>query len=187
MKELIDFANSIYPISTEAAAALEKICTLTNVPKYAEVQPIGQSCKTIYFIQKGALRIYYLKDGVDITESFQFENTIVARIESLFSGKPSSKAIQALEAATLVLIPTDKLTLLYSEFQSIERLFRKIFEESHMQSIHRLESIQFHSADERYQNLLRENPQILQRIPLKYIASYLGITPVSLSRIRANL
>jgi hypothetical protein len=50
-----------------------------------------------------------------------------------------------------------------------------------------LESIQFHSADERYHNLLRENPQILQRIPLKYIASYLGITPVSLSRIRANI
>jgi CRP-like cAMP-binding protein len=187
MKELIEFANSIYPISAEAAAALEKICTHTNVSKYAEVQQIGQSCKTIYFIKKGAIRIYYLKDGMDITESFQFENTIVARVESLFSGKPSSKAIQALEAATLLLIPTDKLTLLYAEFHSIERLFRKIFEESHMQSIHRLEGIQFHTAEERYHNLLKEKPQILQRIPLKYIASYLGITPVSLSRIRANI
>ena len=68
----------------------------------------------------------------------------------------------------------------------IERLFRKIFETSHVETVNRVESIQFHTAEERYHALLEQAPNIIQRVSLKYIASYLGITQVSLSRIRGN-
>lgn len=187
MEELIAFTQQIHPISKEAQTALLAISTEKTISKNFELQSIGHTCKTIYFVVKGALRIYYLKDGIDITESFEFENTVVARVESLFSGQPSRKAIQSLEETTLIAIPSKQLFELYDDYPELERLFRKIFEQAHVKTINRLESIQFHSAEERYQNLLKEEPQLVQRIPLKFIASYLGITPVSLSRIRGGI
>jgi CRP-like cAMP-binding protein len=73
---------------------------------------------------------------------------------------------------------------LYDSFPEIERLFRKIFEAGYVETVNRIESLQFHTAEERYNALLNEAPNVLMKIPLKYVASYLGITQVSLSRIR---
>lgn len=185
MQQLLNYIKSIHPLPAEALEALFSISSEVAFKKNTDVQPIGHTCRTVYFIKKGALRIYYLKDGVDVTESFEFENAIVARAESLFSGKPSKKAIQALEDTALIAINAPALFKLYDDYPSLERLFRKIFEDAYVKTVVRLESLQFHTAEERYQNLLKDHPYILQRVPLKYIASYLGITAVSLSRIRA--
>ena len=155
--------------------------------KNKDLQPIGHTCKTIYFINKGLARIYYLKDGIDITENFFFENNVIARVESLLTGKPSRKAIQILEDAEIVGINANELFKLYDRFPEIERLFRKIFEAAYVDTINRIEGMQFHSAEERYKALLEQAPDVLKRVPLKYVASYLGITQVSLSRIRAQL
>lgn len=184
---LIAYCNSIQALSKEAEQALCSISSIVEIEKNKDLQPIGHTCKTIYFVEKGALRIYYYKDGIDITESFEFENSIVARAESLFSGKPSRKAIQAIEDSTLTAIDADKLFNLFDTFHEIERLFRKIIEQAYVKTINRLESIQFNTAEERYVNLLNEQKDILKRVPLKYIASYLGITQVSLSRIRSSM
>lgn len=107
-------------------------------------------------------------------------------MESLFTGKPSRKAIQILEDAEIIAIDANKLFRLYDVFPEIERLFRKIFEAAYVETVNRIEGIQFHSAEERYNALLNEAPDVLKRIPLKYVASYLGITQVSLSRIRGQ-
>ena len=107
------------------------------------------------------------------------------RYESLFSGRPSKKAIQVLEDSELISIKSDELTFLFTTHPEIETLFRKIIEAALVDTINRVESIQFHSAEERYTSLLQEAPDVIKRVPLKFIASYLGITPVSLSRIRA--
>ena len=115
-----------------------------------------------------------------------FENSIIARVESLFTGKPSRKAIQVLEDAEIIAINANELFKLYDSFPEIERLFRKIFEAAYVDTVNRIEGIQFHSAEERYKALLAEAPNVIQRIPLKYVASYLGITQVSLSRIRGH-
>ena len=131
-------------------------------------------------------RIYYYKDGTDITESFSFENDIIARVESLFTGNPSRKAIQVLEDSEIIAIDAVKLFNLYDNYPGIERLFRKIFEAGHVDTVNRIEGIQFHTAEERYKALLEEAPDLLKRVPLKHIASYLGITQVSLSRIRGQ-
>lgn len=179
------YIHSIHQISLKAEEELLKICSEKTLEKNTELQSIGHSCKTIYFIVEGCLRVFYFKDGNDITESFEFENSVVARVESLFSGERSKKGIQTLEKTTLIAIPAKELFDLYDTYPEIERLFRKIFEEAHVKTIHRLESIQFHTAEERYQNLLKEESELIKRIPLKHIATYLGITAVSLSRIRA--
>lgn len=170
----------------DAVDAIENICVKVSFKKNEEVQPIGHSCKTIYFIESGALRIFYFKDGIDITESFEFEKAIVARAESLFSGRPSQKGIQALEETQLFAINSNALFNLYNSHHDLERLFRKVFEQAYVKTINRLESLQFYTAEQRYANLLKEQPDVLLRVPLKYVASYLGITQVSLSRIRAK-
>lgn len=168
----------------KAEEAIAAICSPISIKKNKDLQPIGHTCKTIYFINKGIARIYYFKDGIDVTENFFFENSIIARVESLFTGKPSRKAIQVLEDAEITGINANLLFKLYDSFPEIERLFRKIFEAAYVETVHRIEGIQFHTAEERYKALLQEAPDILKRVPLKYVASYLGITQVSLSRIR---
>jgi len=186
MKSLFQYFKKFNPISPEAEDAIAEICSIIKIGKNKDLQHIGHTCKTIYFIKKGVARIYYFKDGIDITESFSFENNIIARVESLFSGKPSSKAIQVLEDAEIVAIDAPKLFKLYDSFPEVERLFRKIFEAGYVETVNRIEGIQFHPAEERYNALLSEAPNILMRVPLKYVASYLGITQVSLSRIRGH-
>ena len=186
MKELVEFTQTIHPLTKKAENALLDICTVIPYKKNAIVQPIGQTCRTIYFIKKGALRIFYFKGETDITDSMEFENAFVARAESLISGQPSRKGIQAIEDTELIAINAEKLAKLYDEYLEIERLFKKIFLNAFMSTINRIESLQFHSAETRYSNFLNEHPDVLKRVPLKYIASYLGITQVSLSRIRAK-
>ena len=186
MKELLTYIHTVYPISEKSKGVLNDICSDISIKKNTDLQPIGHTCKTIYFVVRGALRIYYFKDEKDISESFEFENSIVARVESLFSGRPSRKAIQAIEDTSLIAINATALFALYDTCPELERLFRKIFERAHVLTVNRLESLQFHAAEERYRNLLNDQPDILKRVPLKYIASYLGITQVSLSRIRAK-
>ncbi len=184
--ELLIYLGTIHPISHESQQALNDISTFASIEKNTDLQPVGHTCRTLYYVVKGVLRVYYYKDGIDITESFEFEHSIVARAESLFSGKPSRKAIQAMEDTELVAINASKLFALYDTYPDLERLFRKVFEEAYVKSVNRIESLQFHTAEERYQNLLKDHPDVLLRVPLKHVASYLGITQVSLSRIRAK-
>lgn len=186
MQQLLQYFKQFSPLTDEAVDALAGICSILHVEKNKDLQPIGHTCKTIYFLNKGIARIYYYKDGIDITESFAFENDILVRVESLFTGKPSRKAIQVLEDAEIVAIDANQLFQLYDRFPEIERLFRKIFEAAHVETVNRIEALQFHTAEERYKALLNEEPNIIRRVPLKYIASYLGITQVSLSRIRSH-
>lgn len=183
--QLLTFFREIHLISKEAELAITDLAFLVSVKKNQDLQPIGVTCRTIYFVQSGLARIYYYKDGNEITEYFAFENDIIVRAESLFTGKPSKKAIQAVEDTVFIGIPSARLFELYDSFSDIERLFRKIIESAYVDTVNRIESIQFHSAEERYNQLLSKNPSMIQRIPLKHIASYLGITQVSLSRIRA--
>jgi CRP-like cAMP-binding protein len=183
---LFNYFDQFQKLNPKAEEALGNICREVHILKNKDLQSIGHTCKTIYFVKKGMARIYYYKDGTDITESFAFENSLIARVESLFTGKPSKKGIQVLEDSDFIGISSPALFELYDSYPEIERLFRKIFEAAYVETVNRLESIQFHSAEERYRDLLKTFPDILQRVPLKHIASYLGITQVSLSRIRAK-
>lgn len=184
MQEILTYFQRFHSITNGSKEAILNISTIITLPKNKDLQPIGHTCKTIYFIKKGIARIYYFKDGIDITESFAFENNIIARVGSLFTGKPSRKAIQVLEDSEIIAINANQLFKLYDQFAEIERLFRKIFEAAYVDTINRIESIQFHTAEERYYTLLEQAPDVIKRVPLKYISSYLGITQQSLSRIR---
>lgn len=186
MEQLRTYFERFYKISDGSFEKIKSISSVISLKKKEELQATGKTCKTIYFLKSGHARIYYLKDGIDITDSFILENNMIVRVESLFQNQPSKKAIEVLEDSEIIAIDAQKLFDLYDISHEIERLFRKIFEQSHVETINRIESLQFHSAEERYKNLISIHPEIIQRVPLKYIASFLGITQVSLSRIRSN-
>jgi len=185
MDECSFFDNTL-KISPPAREALQDLISEKKYQKNEIVQDIGSRCRTVYIVKKGAARIFYLKDGIDITEHFAFDNDLIVRAESLFTGEPTSKGIQTIEETKMLVIDSVSLFDLYDHFHEIERLFRLLFEKEYVNSIKRLESLQFKSAKERYLELL-QNTNYLQKIPLKHIASYLGITQVSLSRIRSEI
>lgn len=180
------FFDAIHEISAEAKIDLDKITTEKSYDKNEIIQDVGSSCRTIYIVKSGLSRIFYYKDGNDITEHFAFDNDIIVRAESLFTGKPTSKGIQTIDKTVIFGIDSEKLFQLYDKHHSIERLFRILFEQEYVNTVKRIESLQFKSAKERYLELLTKTDYV-QKIPLKYIATYLGITQVSLSRIRAGI
>lgn len=184
LEGFLNFLQKIQPLSAESEASILALCSLNKVGKNQNLQDIGQRCRTIYFVKEGLARIFYLKDGIEVTEYFAFQNDLIIRAESLFTGKPSKKAIQALENTVFISIPSEALFQLFDQKPEIERLFRKIIEQAYVATVHRMEAIQFQTAEERYALLLEEKPDLINRIPLKHVASYLGITQVSLSRIR---
>jgi len=184
--EIIEYFNTINHLSPEAVNALEEITIEKPCSKNEVIQEPGSRCRTIFIVKTGCARIFYYKDGVDITEHFAFENELIVRAESLFTGKPTLKGIQAIDKSTIISIDSDSLFKLYDKHHNIERLFRLLFESAYVNTVKRIESLQFKTAKERYLELL-DTTDYVQKIPLKYISTYLGITQVSLSRIRAEV
>ena len=174
------------PLSEDEEKQIVDLCVCRKYSKGDLLQPIGHTCRTYYFLLSGIARIFYFKNETDITEHFAFENNFVVRFESLYTGRPSSKAIELLESSEVLSINALGLNKLFDSSPRIERVFRKIGEAAHVSTINRIESLQFHTAEERYNALLEEQPDVVLRVPQKFIASYLGITPVSLSRIRGK-
>ena len=130
------------------------------------------------------VRQYYYKNKKDVTEHFSFEGRIVFCIESLLKQEPSRLIVEALEATTLYAIPYDILLGLMVRNQEMEMLYRKILEHVAISSQEHADSQRFENASERYERLLREKPEIILRAPMVHIASFLQMTPETLSRVR---
>jgi len=126
--EMLRHFNAVSPLTTKAQQALEQISTEKTYQKNEVIQEIGSRCKTIYLVKDGCARIFYYKDGNDITEHFAFQNELIVRAESLFTGKPTSKGIQAIDHTNIICIDSDSLFKLYDQHHDIERLFRLLFE-----------------------------------------------------------
>lgn len=143
-------------------------------------------CKRLAFIEKGLVRIYYLHDGREITKCFCRENNITCSYSSMITQTPSLSAIQALEHTTLITLPYSSLQQLYSKnifWQQMGRLAGErefVIEENHNRSMRDL------SATERYKYILEHDSELLQRVPLNHLASYIQVTPETLSRIRSK-
>jgi CRP-like cAMP-binding protein len=140
----------------------------------------------IYFIEKGVVRIYYYKNGKEITEWIAMENQFFLSITSFFQRVPSHLIIQTLERSQVYGIHHNDLMGLADKHHEIERLLRKMVTGSLILSQIRMKSIQFETAQQRYEKLLKETPDIIKRVPLSFIASFLGVTLETLSRIRSS-
>jgi CRP-like cAMP-binding protein len=158
-----------------------------DVPKNEYLIREGQTCQHLYFINDGLLRMFYLQNGDELTRYFASAGTFATALTSFLTRQPTVENIQALEDTTLLQLHTDDLQRLYAEFPAWERLSRQLFEQAYLFMARRIENFIRLSAEQRYQELVRVAPDLLQRVPQKYIASYLGIHPKSLSRIRHDI
>ncbi|MBR6320605.1 MAG: Crp/Fnr family transcriptional regulator [Prevotella sp.] len=163
---------------------LEEILVPMKFAKGEKILDEGQVCENIYWIVKGLVRQFYYKNKKELTEYMATENTICMSIESLFREKPSQQIIQTLEPTILYAIPMHGLEAAAIKSVNIQMLYRKILEESLIISQQRADMLRFESAQDRYQKLVKTSPQLVLRAPLVYIASYLQMTPETLSRVR---
>lgn len=163
---------------------LESVLVPMKFAKGEKILKEGETCTNIYWIAKGLVRQYYYKNNKDLTEYMAAENTIIMSIESLFKEKPSMQIIQTLEPTIVYALPKKELEAVAMRSVNIQILYRKILEESLIISQKRADMLRFESAQDRYQRLVKSSPQLVLRAPLVYIASYLQMTPETLSRVR---
>jgi CRP-like cAMP-binding protein len=144
----------------------------------------GETSKYLYFIQQGCLRAWFNKDGKDITTQFFFENQAVSSMESYFNKTPSLLTIEAIEPSVLFALNKANFDTLFKEVPQLKDGFQKFLLQRLGHCAKLFLSRIKDTPRERYLDLLKNNPDILKRVPQHYIASYLGITSVSLSRIK---
>lgn len=147
----------------------------------------GHVCKNAFFTAKGLIRYYHVINGEEVTGQFFFEGSWYTDYESFLLNIPSSQNIQALEKSSVALLSNDSLQKLYIEVPKFERFGRLIAENAYLGLRKKTEIYTHLSAEERYLKLLQERPKVIQRVPQHYIASYLGVKPQSLSRIRKRI
>jgi CRP-like cAMP-binding protein len=187
LDQLLNHIRNYSPLSKEAQQSLEQCFEQVVLGKNEYLLTEGKICRHLYFLQTGALRGFYYLDGREITHWFGFENDFVTSFHSFITGEPAVENIQLLEGSVLWAISKDTLTGLYNQYHEIGRLVRVIYEKYYIRLEERFVNAQFKSASERYESLLQQSPHIVERVSLGHIASYLGISQETLSRIRTRL
>jgi CRP-like cAMP-binding protein len=146
----------------------------------------GQTASEYMFVQKGSLRIYAIAGNQEITGWIAFEGEFFTELSSLNTQTPSRFNIQAIEHSELLVVSRQEMEKLYASFPAWQELGRKVWENAFQRVVEGILAHQTMSAEERYLWALRHS-QLVSRVPLKYLASYLGITPTSLSRLRKKI
>ena len=146
----------------------------------------GETCKDIVIVKKGSLRLFYLKEGVEVSVWFAFKESSAIEIYSFISGKQSNYFIQAIEDCEIYYLSKNDLNKFYEEIPKTQKFMKNFWEDVILNLLQRFTSLQKDSAKERYIELLNK-PDYLKKIPQKYLASFIGITPTSLSRIRRKI
>lgn len=177
-------AEHYAPLSDECRQDMMAISKYSYFKKGELVVSEGQFSKKAYLIVKGCARAYYLKDGKDISDWFAFENGFMASIVSFFSHAPSPHYVEFVEDSTVIEYSKDAFDRLCHQYHDFEKFIRNVVTETMLGLCERLYTIQFNKAEDRYKHLINIHPDITNRIPLTHIASYLGITLETLSRIR---
>lgn len=165
----------------------EKIKNLfieTDIPSRTVLLKEGDCSQYIYFIKKGCLRLWFNDDGKDITIQFFFENQAVASIESFLGAKPSKFTLESIEPTKTLALRKADLDFIFELCPDLKDGFNEIIFNRMGNYANLFLSRIKDNPKKRYEDLLKNNPEIIQRVPQHYIASYLGITPISLSRIR---
>jgi len=178
--------NNVTPLTNGLETHLKSVLQLKELSKKSVLLSRGHVCEYIYFVAKGMLRCYYEKYDSQITSWFMKEGDIIISVKSFYTQKPSEESIVALEDTTLLGIHFNDLQDIYARFSEFNIVGRLLTTKYYIQSEERLYSLRKERAKDRYISLLETQPEILNRVPLKHVASYLGISLETLSRIRSE-
>jgi CRP-like cAMP-binding protein len=181
------FVKNIYPVSTEAQAFLNQKCHPGHLGKGEYLVTAGSVCSHVYLIRKGILRSY-VKEGLkEITTWISGEQELVTCITSYGLQQPARENIQALEDCELSALSLEDLQYLYDHFPEANVVGRKILEKYYRDAEERAFIARLMEATSKYKHFISTKSDLLNRVPLKFIASYLGMTLETLSRIRSKL
>jgi len=183
---IIDVFSMIHPLSAESKEDFASIIHFHSSPKNTMLLDFGKIATTFFCIKKGLARAFYNRDGVEVTFYFAIDGNFIGPVPSMFNGKPSQIAIQLIEQSEIYAFSYEDFDACCLRHHDLERAARKLSNMIILSIQEDLESLRFYSAHERYLMVEKRHPGILKRCPLKYIASYIGTSQVSLSRIRAG-
>ena len=186
MRNIIDKMNSLYPISDETIQILKENTVLCHFPKRHQLIEANKFCKSAYFIEEGMTRSFWLVNGEEITTSFACEGAIVFSMDELYYNKMSEEFVETLEDVVAYKIALSDLIRLFQTNIELAN-WGRIIHQNEYRRLHRSHKDRLTlSAKERYEEFMQQFPQICQRVQLGYIASYLGITLPTLSRLRSR-
>jgi CRP-like cAMP-binding protein len=179
--------NAIRPMTSELQDVLSEHLEIIEVPKKQLLLKDGETCDYIYVVITGLLRMYYIKEDQEICSRFMEEGKMAMSVNSFYSRTPGYEFIETLEPSVIARIHYDRLQKVYTQQDSFNYIARVITEHYFVRSEERIFLIRKRNAEERYQYFIDNYPDLLQRIPLTHIASYLGLTLETLSRIRKKM
>ena len=186
MEKFFDYIAQLCFLSEESKEMLANVLQHMEVKKGYELLRPGSICHNLYFIEEGLTRTWYLKDGKDVTDWISTENSFAVSLISFITRQPDRRGIETLEPSSLWSITHTQLENLYKISHDIERLGRLLISHGIVQVQQRFDDLHFYTAAERYEKLFKEHPALLNRVPIGMIASYLGISRETLSRIRSS-
>ncbi len=187
MEALKSFIDNMIPTGKSGWDFFSSMFKEETCRKKTVLLKTGETENYLSFIKKGTVRLYIPKEENDVTFKFVFENEFVTAYDSFLTQQPSVYQIETLTETTLLRISWQDLQKVYEKTKNGNFIGRKIAEALFIKKAHRELSLLNQTAEERYLDLLSNHPRLLQEIPLKYIASYIGVTPQALSRIRKRI
>jgi CRP-like cAMP-binding protein len=186
IEKLIEKMNSLSPMREEVSNQIRACGKILNYGARDFILKEGQVCDRACLIVKGLTRSFYINDGVDITSRFMDEGFIVTSWVSFYTQKPGNEFIEAVEDTTLACIRYADLQQLYIDFPEFNIVGRRQVEYAFYLSEQRTQMLRKHTAEEKYKFFLDNHPTLLHRVPLKHIATYLGMNEETLSRVRTK-
>ncbi|WP_394748881.1 Crp/Fnr family transcriptional regulator [Spongiimicrobium salis] len=185
-QKLIAFISKWVDLSETDIDRLQSQLCMETYAKGDVIVQQGQRCTTLKFVISGVYRVYQINDGKDITSYFNYEsrNPIVASFVSLLKEQPSTETVECILPGKLLSIDYSYWKSLYAVSPPLNTFGRLMAEFNYVLAMERIASLQYQKASKRYAIFMKLYPDLLNKIPHHYIASYLGITPESLSRIR---
>ena len=185
---LFNNLNNYSSISEEQFSLIAEVLSRRLIKKKRALIEEGDICRNLFFVEKGALRSYSTgNDGTEHVMQLAIENHWIADLSSFITQKPGTLTVESIEESEVLLLPHSQIDHLCASIPQLETYFRKLYQRAYVNMQLRHNLVQSKSAKERYEILIRDNPQFAARIPLIHIASYLGITAESLSRIRKQV
>lgn len=186
IQKLLQRLNALHPMDEALSERIQSIATVTSYPKKSFLLRDGQVCDKACMVVQGLARAYYVNEGKDITSRFMGEGFIITSWISYYQQKPGDECIEVLEDTTLACIDYKDIQKLYIDFPQFNIIGRKQTEYALYISELRTRMLRKHTAEEKYIFFLENHPDLIMRVQLKYIATYLGMNEETLSRIRSR-
>ena len=185
--DLLATFNKFFPLTNEELAIITKNAQLVKIRKKTRILNLGETCRDMYFVISGCLRLFYQKDENEINCFFFHEGLFCTAFGSFMMQRPSNQIMETIEDCICLKITFNELQNLYTELPKMNILVRRIVEERYTNAHDMISSFVLDNPEERYLKFQQRYPKLINRIPHYHIASYIGITPKSLSRLKTRI